>query len=221
MVKGENMKNDGNPSTDTDHNRSAQSAVADSRSRRDFLGGVGALGLAAMSGLIEAPKADATQLQDSSSEATKASSIGKIKVLRDEKYEIPGGSEQIVQYTMTDEAGRVVRHSYNYSHTKQSGTYTIASTFRVEHFASGQPLTGKPASTKTLQVSVYGVEGEVIGNRRRDTITTTIMGDDGNTKRETQVVPVRLDLSEFDGLDTAALVSRMRNVHLGNDTLSK
>ena len=70
-------------------------------------------------------------------------------------------------------------------------------------------------------MSIYGIEGEVSGNRRKDTVTTTIVGTDGEITRKTQIVPVRLDLSEFAGLDTAALAAKMGNIHLGNETLSK
>jgi hypothetical protein len=95
----------------------------------------------------------------------------------------------------------------------------MSANFRVENFFAGQLLTEKPASTKTLQMSVYGVEGEISGNRRKDTITTTIVAEDGTINRQTQVVPVRLDLSELEGLDTASLVTKMGNIHLGKETL--
>jgi hypothetical protein len=194
---------------------------ADTQSRRGFLGGVGAISLAAMAGMMDTTSAQASPIQASTSATQALSSIDKINVIRDEKHDVPGGTEQIVQYTVSDDNGTTVRHSYNYSRIKQSGAYTISSNFRIEKFASGQPLTEKPASTKTFQLSVYGVEGEVSGNRRRDTVTTTIVADDGTVKRQTQVVPVRLDVSEFEGLDTAALIAKMGNIHLGKEALSR
>lgn len=193
-------------------------APVDGHSRRNFLGGFGVMGVMAMAGMVDAPHARASSPQHIAT-APELSAIGKVDVIRDEKHEVPGGTEHIVQYVVSDDKGTNVRHSYNLSRVRQSGSYTMAANFRVEHFALGQPLTEKPIDTKTLQISVYGLEGEVSGNRRKDTITTTIVADDGTVHRQTQVVPVRLDLSEFENLDTASLVAKMGNIHFGKGNL--
>ncbi len=200
--------------------QSTNPSPSDAPSRRGFLGGFGALGLATVAAMMDVPQANASALQAGVS-TPKLSSVDKVKVIRDEKYDVPGGQEHIVEYVASDPNGATVRHSYNLSRIKESGTYTMSANFRVEKFALGQSLNETAASVETLQMSIYGIEGEVSGNRRKDTVTTTIVGTDGEITRKTQIVPVRLDLSEFDGLDTAALAAKMGNIHLGNQTLGK
>ncbi|MEO6805975.1 MAG: hypothetical protein ABI286_03035 [Edaphobacter sp.] len=134
---------------------------------------------------------------------------------------MPGGKERILQYTVSDDQGVTVRHSSNISRIDVNETYTMNSNFRVENFAPGQSLQQQPSRTRTFQLTAYGVKGEVIGNRRHDTITTTMVTDDGTIQRQTQVVPVRLDLSEFASLNTEGLITKMGNIHLGKDQLSK
>jgi hypothetical protein len=189
--------------------------------RRGFLGGLGVMGFAAMAGVLNATPADAAQVQSASTAPVKLSSIGKVNVIRDETFEVPGGKEHILQYTVSDDKGITLRHSYNISRIDGNENYTTTSNFRVEEFAPGLSLQQQPSNTRTFQMTAYGVKGDVIGDRRHDTVTTTMVAEDGTVQRQTQVVRVRLDLSEFAGLDTAALVTKMGNIHLGKEQLSK
>lgn len=167
------------------------------------------------------PRADAEQVQSTSTVPLRLSSLGKVNVIRDESFEVPGGKEHIVQYTVSDDQGITLRHSYNLTRIDGDGTYTTTSNFRIEEFSAGQTLQQQPSNTRTFQLTASGIKGEVIGDRRHDTVTTTMVAEDGTVQRQTQVVAVRLDLSEFAGLDTAALVTKMANIHLGKDQLSK
>jgi hypothetical protein len=191
---------------------------ADVSSRRGFLGNFSVMGLMALSGMMPAPQAQASSHQNSTA-TPKLSGISEVNVIRNDKFEVPGGTEHIVQYVISDDKGANVRYSFNISKVGQPGSYTMSANFRFEHFAPGQPLTEKPAGTKTFQMSAYGVEGEISGNRRNDTITTTIVAEDGTMNRQTQVVPVRLDLSELEGLDATALFTKIGNIHSGKETL--
>lgn len=191
------------PTTDT--------SLSGTPNRRGFLGGLGFLGLAALTGTASA---EASQNQIDAAPAPRLSSMGEVDVLRDENFDIPGGKEYITQYTVTDDKGLTERRFSSTARTESSDqTYTVITNHRIEQFAPGQSLKGPATSTKTFQVNVYGVKGYVTGDRRNDTITTTIIGPDGTVHRQTQVIPVRLDMSEFTGLSTAELITKVGNAH--------
>ncbi len=186
-------------------------ALSGISNRRGFLEGLGFLGLAALTGTAGA---EAHENQIDAPSTPRLSSIGKVEVLRDEKFDIPGGKEHIMQYTVTDDKGVTERRFSSTARTEGSDqTYTVITNHRIEQFAAGQSLKGPATSTKAFQINVYGVKGYEMGDRRNDTITTTIIGPDGSVHRQTQVVPVRLDMSEFTGLSTAELITKVGNAH--------
>lgn len=176
------------------------------------MGVAGAMGLGAAVSTLTLPKAQAAILQ---SEVPNLSSIGDLKVTRDEKFDVPGGKEQFVEWLACDGNGVTKKFLVHHTRIDADVSYTISTNVVIHTYSAGSSIDSKPVATSEQNITVYAVKGEVSGSVRNDHLTITTVHRDGSSSRLSQIVPVKLDNSEYADMDTATIIRSIGRQFLG------
>lgn len=166
--------------------------------RRGFLGGVGAIGLAAIAGAFS--PASVQGAETGSSAPIRLSSIQNLTITRNETFEIPGGKEYFLEQRVSDDKGVVQKMLAHHTRVDSGVSYMMSTDVTIQVYGPGMNLDGSPASTNHQSVTVSAIKGEVSGSTRTDHMTVTTVYADGSTSRKSVEVPVRLDTEEFSGM---------------------
>lgn len=177
--------------------------------RRGFLGGMGALGFAAVAGMLNPEPAQAAkQSSEGNTEVPSLSSIAKLSVSRQDVFDVPGGKEYFYDWQASDEYGVTTKFTLHGSRTDSGTTYAATTDVTVRKFANGMDSDGVPASTVQQRTVVFGVKGETAGNVRNDKVVCTTINADGTSSRQESNVQVRLDLDRLAQQDFATQALR-------------
>jgi hypothetical protein len=196
--------------------KSVQQPHVENTKRREFLCGMGAVGLAAMSSAVNGNKAEAQIGGNPLSPPPKLSSIAALNVTREQTLDVPNGKESFFEWEASDAEGVTTRFIVHTTRIDVGETYTVNTGVTVQTFARGVKPGGEPTSTTQQNMTAFGEKGEVEGALRHDTVTITTVHGDGSSSRETRIVPVRLDLSEYQGLDLAAVAAKIGSHYVGH-----
>ena len=182
--------------------------------RRNFLSGVGAVGIAAVAGAVTTKPAGATPVPQVAV-PPRLSSIDHLKVTREESFDVPNGKESFYEWQASDAQGVTTKFVFHHTRTDVGETYTLNTDITVLKFAAGADLSGPPTATSQQKLTAFGVKGEMVGNVRHDEVTMTTVHADGSSSRELRIVPVRLDLSEYAGQDLATILKSVGSRFVG------
>ena len=186
------------------------SSLHSANTRRAFLGGVGATSLGAILTCFSPAAQAATSVTN---ERLRIDTIKDAKTLSFETLPVPGGKEIFLDQQATGSNGVTMLTRGHTIRTDTEVAYTMHIDLTVQLFAPGASTTGTPDSTRTTNVSLSGIKGEVEGDIRRDHMTITIINPDGTSTRTSQEVPVRLDVSKYDDLTPEQLMRVMSEAH--------
>jgi hypothetical protein len=184
--------------------------------RRQFLGSLGAVGLASVAGASKVERAEAQLQPPNSSVPQKLSSIANLKVNREQTLDVPNGKESFLEWEASDAVGARTKFIVHTTRIDVDETYTITTSIAAHKFAPGSDPNAEPISTTQQNTTAFGEKGETVGAVRNDVVTVTTVHEDGSSSRETRIIPVRLDLKEFEGLDFAAVASKVGSRYVGN-----
>jgi len=163
----------------------------DSNSRRDFLGSAGALGVAAIAGILNI---DPTQAGASAlgSRPVKLASIANLTVKREEIFDVPGGKEYFYEWDAGDKSGSIKSFTVHGSRIETDTTYTVTTdvTVRAKGSVKAKNLSTSVAQQRTI---TFGTKGAVSGDFRTDQVIVTTIRSDGTSTREESTVQVRLN----------------------------
>ncbi len=144
-----------------------------------------------------------------SDEPGRLSSIARIDLIRDERREVSGGKECFIEWTAADEKGLVKKFSAHATRIDEDVTYTMKTEIVIHTYLPGTEQTSTPDSTKQRTITAHGIKGDVAGPVRNDYVTLTTVDESGSVHRQSLEVPVRLDLSEFERMDTETMIARI------------
>ncbi len=187
-----------------------QSPQQTPNTRRSFLGSIGATGMGALFACFSRTALAASTAKDG---GLQIDSIQETKTLRNDTIPVPGGKEVFLDQQAIGANGvtQLVRmHSIR---TDTEVAYTMHADIVVQSFAPGNPPTGTPDASRTMNLSISGIKGEVEGNIRKDLMTITFLHEDGTSTRTSQEVPVRLDVSQYDDLTPDQSMRLMFEAH--------
>jgi len=185
---------------------SPQSMSETATQRRAFLGGIGALGLSAIAGSI-APQTAAAMVPATAQASANLDSVASLEVTREQNLHVPGGQENFYEWQATDSRGATNKFLVHSSRVDSGNTYTISTDITIHKFAPGASPDSAPRRSTQQHITAFGTKGEVADGIRQDHVILTTVHSDGTSTREERTVPVRLDFSEFAGMDFAAIAA--------------
>lgn len=178
--------------------------------RRAFLGGIGAVSMGAFFTCLT-PGASAESL--GSNDRLRIDTVQDSKTLRYDTLTVPGGKEIFLDQQATGANGVTMLTRGHTIRTDTEVAYTMHIDLTIQLFAPGRSTTGTPDSSRTTNLTLSGIKGEVEGNIRRDHMTITFVNPDGTSTRMSQEVPVRMDVSQYDDLTPDQLMRVMFDAH--------
>ena len=201
--------NSTNPGIESAHAFDAEANLP-CNTRRAFLGSVGATSIGALFACLSP-----TALAASSDrgEILRIDAIQECRTLRNDTIAVPGGKEVFLDQQAIGANGVTMLSRMHSIRTDTEVAYTMHADIVVLNFAPGSPQTGTPNSSRSMNLSLSGIKGEVEGNIRRDHVTITFMHEDGTSTRTSQEVPVQLDVSQYDDLTPDQSMRLMFEAH--------
>jgi hypothetical protein len=166
-----------------------QNRPNEGKGRRGFLGEAGLAGMAA---LFAAQLAGAdTPSTPGAAKKVRLKDVKDVRIITEESYEIPGGTEYVYEWEAEDSRATVARFRVIGSRIDHGRNYTMFSdtSVRLVSAEPGQAESGE----RTI---IHGTKGDEKGNLRMDKVTVTTIYPDGTHNRLSRTVPVRTDLAE-------------------------
>lgn len=174
---------------------------------------VGSMGATSMGALFACLSPSALAASVSRDEVLRIDAIQECKTLRNDIIAVPGGKEVFLDQQAIGANGVTMLSRTHFIRTDTEVAYTMHTDIVVQNFAPGNPPTGTPNSSRSMNFSLSGIKGEVEGNIRRDHVTITFLHEDGTSTRTSQEVPVRLDVSQYDDLTPDQTMRLMFEAH--------